>query len=92
MTVLARRYRQKGGGGDYLERRGSLREPTDTSGPAVCALLQTQGWKVVYQKILPDDFESIRQELIHCADRLDVCLVVTTGGTGFSKRDIAKEG
>lgn len=63
----------------------------DTSGPAICEILQADGWEVVYTAVIPDDLETIQKELIHCSDALGVCLVATTGGTGFSKRDVTPE-
>ncbi len=74
-----------------LSDRGSRGEREDTSGPALCNMLEKAGWRVVHTTILPDDYNSIRQELIRCADELQVCLVLTTGGTGFSPRDITPE-
>lgn len=66
-----------------------LRE--DASGPALCALLERDGWEVVHRAVLPDDRAAIEAALIWCADRLSVCLAVTTGGTGFSRRDVTPE-
>ena len=66
-----------------------LRE--DTSGPALCRVLREDGWEIVHTAILPDDLEAIRAALVRCADGLGVCLAVTTGGTGFSKRDVTPE-
>ena len=63
----------------------------DTSGPALTAMLTEAGWSVDYTEIIPDDYDKIRQTLLHCADDLHVCLVCTTGGTGFSPRDITPE-
>ena len=63
----------------------------DTSGPAICEMLEKDGWEIVYTTIIPDDMETIKKTLIHCTDELKVCLVATTGGTGFSKRDITPE-
>lgn len=63
----------------------------DTSGPAVQELLEAAGWQVVYTGLIPDEYQLIRQELLTCCDHLRVCLVVTTGGTGFSPRDITPE-
>ena len=74
-----------------LSDKGSAGQRTDTSGPALCAMLEADGWAVVHTEILPDDFEQIKAALIHCADELGVCLVCTTGGTGFSPRDITPE-
>lgn len=63
----------------------------DTSGPAICEMLEKDGWEIVETQIIPDDMEKIKETLIHCTDDLKVCLVATTGGTGFSKRDITPE-
>lgn len=74
-----------------MSDKGSKGERKDTSGPAICELLENDGWKIIYTKIIPDDFEIIKKELQYCVDTLDVCLVTTTGGTGFSKKDITPE-
>ena len=66
-----------------------LRE--DTAGPALCSILRGDGWNVVHTEILPDDIEQIKAALVRCADELGVCLVCTTGGTGFSRRDVTPE-
>jgi len=66
-----------------------LRE--DTSGPNLCAILREKGYDVVHTAMLPDETEAIQKELIHCADTLGIALVLTTGGTGFSPRDITPE-
>lgn len=66
-----------------------LRE--DTSGPALVSLLRESGWEVVYTAIVPDDFDTIRAELLACADERKIPLILTTGGTGFSPRDITPE-
>ena len=63
----------------------------DTSGPNLKKILEENDWNVIYTNIVPDEIEDISNELIHCSDDLDVCLVLTTGGTGFSKRDITPE-
>ena len=66
-------------------------EGVDTGGPAVCAMLEEHGWKVIYKSIVPDEIERIKNELISCASELNVNLVLTTGGTGFSPRDVTPE-
>jgi len=63
----------------------------DLSGPAVCALLEAAGYEIVYSTTVPDEQDVIGQELIRCADELDIALIVTTGGTGFSLRDVTPE-
>ena len=74
-----------------LSDLGSRGEREDTSGPALCEILRGDGWNVVHTEILPDDFDTIKSALIRCCDELGVCLAVTTGGTGFSKRDVTPE-
>ena len=63
----------------------------DTSGPALCAILKEYGLEVVYTAIVPDETSDIQRELIQCADERRIALVLTTGGTGFSPRDITPE-
>jgi molybdopterin adenylyltransferase len=64
---------------------------TDTSGPACSEMLKEAGWTVQEYTIVPDEPEDIKKELIRCCDDLSVCLAVTTGGTGFAKRDTTPE-
>lgn len=71
--------------------KGARGERVDTSGPAICALLADKGWNVVYTAMVPDEKEQIQAELVKCADELRIHLVLTTGGTGFSPRDITPE-
>ncbi|MEG2174507.1 MAG: MogA/MoaB family molybdenum cofactor biosynthesis protein [Oscillospiraceae bacterium] len=63
----------------------------DTGGPAVRELLSASGWDVIFQGLVPDEPDDIQAKLIQCADHMGVALVVTTGGTGFSPRDITPE-
>lgn len=74
-----------------LSDKGSAGQRKDTAGPALCQLLEAAGWTLVHTEILPDELEDIRAALIRCADELGVCLVCTTGGTGFSPRDVTPE-
>ena len=69
----------------------SAGERVDTSGPALCAVLEGRGFSVCHTCIVPDEKEEIRAELVRCADELKLNLVLTTGGTGFSPRDITPE-
>lgn len=71
--------------------KGARGEREDTSGPTLCALLKEQGMDVVFTTIVPDEFETIKQVLQTCCDDKQVALVLTTGGTGFSPRDITPE-
>lgn len=74
-----------------ISDKGARGERIDTSGPALCAILEKDGWDVVYKTIIPDEKDQIQAELIKCADELKIALVLTTGGTGFSPRDITPE-
>lgn len=71
--------------------KGARGEREDTSGPAVSSFLSGHGWEVIFNSIIPDERELISAELIKCTDSLDIRLVVTVGGTGFSQRDITPE-
>lgn len=63
----------------------------DTSGPALVSMLEENGYQVVYTAMVPDEIAEIRRELLHCADEKGIALVLTTGGTGFSERDVTPE-
>lgn len=71
--------------------KGFRGERVDTSGPALCAMLREEDWEVIHTAIVPDEKEVIEKELTKCADELGAALVLTTGGTGFSPRDITPE-
>ena len=71
--------------------KGSAGERVDLAGPVVCEMLEGAGFRVFYTDIVPDDRGVIERALIKCSDELDAALVVTTGGTGFSPRDVTPE-
>ena len=71
--------------------KGYRGERLDKSGPAIVKMAEENGYEVVYTSIVPDDREMIINELIKCSDELKTALVLTTGGTGFSPRDITPE-
>ena len=54
-------------------------------------ILTEKGFDVTYTAIVPDEAEMIQSELLKCADEKKIALVLTTGGTGFSPRDITPE-
>ena len=74
-----------------LSDRSSRGERADTSGPALADLIQARGWSVIHQSLLPDDESSIRQLLISWADSGEMDVILTTGGSGFSPRDVTPE-
>ncbi len=65
-------------------------ERVDASGPALRELLVEKGYEVVSYNVVPDEAEAIAAEL-KCQVAADVALVLTTGGTGFSPRDVTPE-
>ena len=74
-----------------ISDKGFRGERVDTSGPNLVEILKEKGFDVVYTTILPDEMEEIKAELCKCADERKIALVLTTGGTGFSPRDITPE-
>lgn len=66
-------------------------EREDTSGPNLQRILRENDFEVTYTAMVPDETEAIQRELLKCADELDIALILTTGGTGFSPRDITPE-
>ncbi len=67
------------------------RERDDLSGPAVVAELQVLQAEIVATEILADERVQIAERLRYYADQGKADLIVTTGGTGFSPRDITPE-
>ena len=74
-----------------ISDKGYRGERIDTSGPNLVELLKEKGFDVAYTSMIPDEREMIKAELVKCADELGIALVLTTGGTGFSPRDITPE-
>jgi len=71
--------------------RSSRGERPDASGPALVELVQSQGWQIVKQDIVPDEKNAIQAILQAWADSGEADVVLTTGGTGFAPRDITPE-
>lgn len=63
---------------------------TDRSGPAVKELLQANGYQVEEPIIIPDEKNNIIETLLAQCEKA-INLIITTGGTGFSKRDVTPE-
>ena len=74
-----------------LSDRSARGERGDESGPALARLIQTRGWSVLEQEILPDDFSAIKTKLVEWSDAGSFDIILTTGGTGFAPRDITPE-
>ena len=64
---------------------------TDTSGPAIRAMLENAGFAVQAMQTVPDEEGQISAAIVHACDILQADLVVTTGGTGLSPRDVTPE-
>ncbi|HHW07188.1 MAG TPA: molybdopterin adenylyltransferase [Clostridia bacterium] len=71
--------------------KGSQGQREDKAGPAIKALVEEKGWQVTATTIIPDEQKVIEAKLIEYADELGVDVIFTTGGTGFSPRDVTPE-
>ena len=70
---------------------GSAGKRADTSGDAVVEIMDGAGHTLVERVILPDDFDRLSEQIAAWCDAGNVDLVVTTGGTGLSSRDVMPE-
>ena len=73
-----------------ISDKGARGERVDTSGPALVRMLQ-EIYDVGDVIIVPDEMEFIAAAMKREIDKHSVDLVVTTGGTGVSKRDVTPE-
>lgn len=71
--------------------KGSQGQREDKAGPDIKALVEEKGWQVTATTIIPDEQKVIEAKLIEYADELGVDVIFTTGGTGFSPRDVTPE-
>lgn len=71
--------------------KGSQGLREDKSGEAIREILNYRSHQVVEKTILPDEKKLLSKEMIRMSDELEVNLILTTGGTGFSPRDITPE-
>lgn len=74
-----------------MSDKGARGEREDRSGQLLRERLLREGFEVVYQNVVPDEVERISAELVKCASNLGVALIITTGGTGVSPRDVTPE-
>lgn len=72
-----------------LSDKGARGEREDLSGPAIAGMIKEIGAAVGYYEVIPDEKELIRDRLLYYADKVD--LVLTTGGTGLSPRDVTPD-
>ncbi|MFB3924926.1 MAG: molybdenum cofactor biosynthesis protein B [Syntrophales bacterium] len=71
--------------------KGSRGEREDTSAPEVKRLLESISIHVARYEIVPDEKDIIREKLRNYADSQGLDLIVTTGGTGVSPRDVTPD-
>ena len=71
--------------------KGSRGEREDLSGPTLATLVQEIGGQVVEYVVLPDDQLLLEDTMRLWADERSLDLILTTGGTGFSMRDVTPE-
>ncbi len=69
----------------------AARTRPDASGPALNQRCAELGWPVVDSAVIPDNEELIYDTLAHWADSGHATLILTTGGTGVSTRDVTPE-
>lgn len=71
--------------------KGSRGEREDRSGEVIREMVAAEGWEVIEYVILPDEREQLAAKMRDWCDKHAVDLILTTGGTGFSKRDCTPE-
>jgi molybdopterin adenylyltransferase len=71
--------------------KGYVGERVDESGKVIAEQLTEIGAEVVDYVIVPDERDILSSNLKRMADKLEIDLILTTGGTGFSPRDITPE-
>ena len=74
-----------------LSDKGAAGEREDTSGPAIKERLESSGYEVVETLLLPDGRGPLKAQLIRLCDQRQLDLILTTGGTGFTPRDVTPE-
>lgn len=71
--------------------KGYRGEREDKSGQVIEEIVSQNGFKIIKKVVLPDEKDLLEKEMINMCENLNVNLLLTTGGTGFSKRDITPE-
>jgi molybdopterin adenylyltransferase len=71
--------------------RGYRGEREDASGEVIREMVQGVGAEVAFSTIVPDEREEIKRALLQGADEIGLDLMVTTGGTGVSPRDVTPD-
>ena len=71
--------------------KGASGQRLDESGALVRQMLEEAGYRIHSQQLLPDDREQLAEAMRVLCDQKAVDLIITTGGTGFSPRDVTPE-
>lgn len=70
---------------------GALGQRADTSGDAIVAWAGERGYEVAVRSVVPDETDRIAGKLSRWADSGEVDVILTTGGTGLTARDVTPE-
>jgi molybdopterin adenylyltransferase len=71
--------------------KGHAGERHDASGPELARLLDPQQFQVSHYQVVPDEIEAIVERLVAWSDEEHLDLILTTGGTGLTPRDLTPE-
>ncbi len=74
-----------------MSDKGSKGEREDISTQVIEKIILENGYKITKKVLIPDDFQKIKDTLVEICDNNHADLILTTGGTGFSKRDVTPE-
>lgn len=74
-----------------LSDKGFAGEREDKSGPLIEKMLKEAGYEVAETLLLPDGKAGLQRQLMRLADQRQISVIFTTGGTGFSERDVTPE-
>src|SRR5438034_9046917 len=98
MTAAAKQAAAKGGEGRQMRigiltvsDLGAVGQRADTSGDAILDWAATRGYEVVVRSVVSDETDRIAGKLVRWADSGEVDVVLTTGGTGLTERDVTPE-
>ena len=70
---------------------GAMGQRADTSGDAIFAWAGRHGYEVAVRSVVPDETDRIAGKLVRWADSGEVDVILTTGGTGLTQRDVTPE-
>lgn len=74
-----------------MSDKGSKGEREDISTQVIEKIILENGYKITKKVLISDDFQKIKDTLVEICDNNHADLILTTGGTGFSKRDVTPE-